>query len=346
MTTKELAGIIGVSRVTLSKVINGAGGVSPEMEERIRKYIEMYNFEPNSQARSLVGKEDQILGFFSTYSEEHAGAGEISSHFATEMLHLVVDKAQKRNYKTLVSLTDSAKDIKSIERFFNARLVRGAILLGYETGSEEIKKLAGRGHPLVLVNQEANTEFGNVSVVNMNDQNWAFTAIEKLVEFGHRDLIYLGCGRPRLPAIRRLEGVQAAQKQYKDRIHSLVTLDGDFSEEKAYRQIYSIYSRGETSKPTGIFAANDIMAIGAMRALISLGYKIPEDVSVIGFDDISISKYITPGLTTMRCDFTKIAAVCVDELLRLIEGKGEGQHIELPVDFIMRGTLGPARSQS
>ncbi len=340
MTTKELAEIIGVSRVTLSKVINGAGGVSPKMEEKIRKYIEMYNFEPNSQARSLVGKEEQILGFFSTYSEENAGAGEISSHFATEMIHLVVDKAQKSDYKTLVSLTNSAKDIKTIERFFSARLVRGAILLGYETGSEAIKRLAGRGYPLVLVNQEMDTKFDNVSVVNMDDQNWAFAAIEKLVEFGHRDIIYLGCKRPRLPAMRRQDGVQDALRRYEDRISSFTILDGDFSEEKAYSQIYSIYSRQGTPKATGIFAANDIMAIGAMRALKSLNYRIPEDISVIGFDDISISRYLTPGLTTMRCDFAKIASTCVDTLIQLIEGKGKGQHIELPVEFIMRGTLG------
>ena len=74
-----------------------------------------------------MGKEEQILGFFSTYSEENAGAGEISSHFATEMIHLVVDKAQKSDYKTLVSRTNSAKDIKTISGF-SARLVRGAIL--------------------------------------------------------------------------------------------------------------------------------------------------------------------------------------------------------------------------
>ena len=340
MTTAELAKLIGVSRVTVSKVINGAEGVSPRMREKVQKYIDFYGFEPNSQARSLVGKEEQIIGFFSAYSEANAGAGMISSHFATEMIHLVVDEAQRRDYKTLVSITEAARDTKAIERFFSSRLIRGAVLLGYETGNEEVKRLAEKGFPLVLVNQEKDTEFDNVSVVNMDDEQKAFDAVEKLVEFGHRDLIYLGCGRSRLPAMRRQKGVNAALQKYRGSIDSLLTLNGDFCEEKAYSQIYAVYSR-HGKKPTGIFAANDIMAIGAMRALKALHYRIPEDVSIIGFDDISISKYLTPGLTTMRCDFRKIASAAVDALIGLIEEKGCRQHIELPVEFMMRGTLGP-----
>lgn len=341
MTTEELAKIIGVSRVTLSKVINGAGGVAPRTERKIRQYIDMYNFEPNSKARSLVGKEEQIIGLFSAYSDKNSGASNnITSHFATEMINLVISNAQKFDYKTLVYLTEREKDIKSIERILSGSMVRGAILLGYDTGSTDIRRLAERGYPLVLVNQERDSHYENVAVVNMDDQVSAYYAIERLVHNGHKNILYIGCSRPRLPAIRRHEGVKSAAGKCQHLIEKLTEIDCDFSEEKAYREIYRLYSSLEADKPTGIFAANDIMAIGAMNALKDLGYEVPRDVSVIGFDDISISKYITPGLTTMRCNFDKIASVSVNSLIDLIEHRDVMRHVEIPVEFIERGTLG------
>ena len=340
MTTEELAKIIGVSRVTLSKVINGVGGVSPKTEEKIRKYIEEYNFEPNSKARSLVGKEEQIIGLISAYSESYSGASKnISSHFATELIHLAVNSAQKRGYKTLVCLTDVEKDVRSIERLFNSKLIRGAILLGYNTGNEDIERIGKHGYPIVLVNQERDSRYKNTVAVNMDDQVSAYFAIEKLVERGHKRILYIGCNRHRLPAMRRHEGVMSALQKHKDEIESLAEIDCDFNEEKAYNETKRIFSEKTGKKPTGIFAANDIMAIGAMNALKELGYDIPGDVSIIGFDDIPVSKYLTPGLTTMSCNFEQIAATAVNSLIDLIEGAEVVNHIELPAEYVERGTL-------
>ena len=347
MTTEELAKIIGVSRITLSKVINGAGGVAPSTEKKIREYIDRYNFVPNSKARSLVGKKEHIIGLFSAYSQKNSGASsDITSHFATEMINLVVNNAQKCDYKTLVYLTEQQEDTKSIERIINSSMVRGAILLGYDTGSTEIKYLAERGYPLVLVNQEKDSYYDNVVVVNMDDQVSASYAIEMLVRNEHRNILYIGCDRHRLPAIRRQKGVRSAVEKWQYKIDKLTEINCDFSEEKAYHEIYRMYSSSETDKPTGIFAANDIMAIGAMNALKALGYNIPKDVSIIGFDDITISKYLTPGLTTMRCNFDKIASVSVNSLVDLIEKRDTVRHVEVPVEFIERGTLSKAKKRN
>jgi LacI family transcriptional regulator len=341
MTTEELAKIIGVSRVTLSKVINGAGGVSPKTEEKVKKYIEEYNFEPNSRARSLVGKEEQIIGFISAYSESYSGASKnIASHFATELVNLAVNSAQKRGYKTLVCLTDVEKDVNSIERLFNGKLIRGAILLGYNIGNEDIDRIGSKGYPLVLVNQERDSHYRNTVVVNMDDQISAYFAIEKLVENGHRDILYIGCNRRRLPAMRRHEGVMSALKKHESEIQKFSEIDCNFSEEKAYEEVKKLYADKAAKNPTGIFAANDVMAIGAMNALKELGYRIPEDVSIIGFDDIPLANYITPGLTTMRCNFEQIADIAVNSLIDMIEGKEVVNHIELPTEFVNRRSLG------
>ncbi len=340
MTTEELAKIIGVSRVTLSKVINGVGGVAPKTEAKIRKYIEEYNFEPNSKARSLVGKEEQIIGLISAYSGKYSGASKnITSHFATELVNLAVNSAQQRDYKTLVCLTDVEKDVRSIERLFNSKLIRGAILLGYNTGNEDIERIGKHGYPIVMVNQERDARYKNTVAVNMDDQVSAYFAIGKLVEYGHKNILYIGCNRHRLPAMRRHEGVMSALQKYGDEIEQFKEIDCDFSEEKAYNEIKRIYGGKKSGKPTGIFAANDVMAIGAMNALKELGYSIPEDVSIIGFDDIPMAKYLTPGLTTMSCNFEVIASTAVNSLIDLIEGKEVVGHIELPARFVERGSL-------
>ncbi len=344
MTTEELAKLIGVSRVTVSKVINGADGVSEKTARKVKEYIEKYNFVPNSGARSLVGKHERIIGLFSAYSETNSGAGEnITSHFATEMINLVVSEAQKRGYKTLVQLTKDQSEIRAIDHMLAGRMVNGAILLGYDTGSREVMELAEHDYPLVLVNQERDSFRPNVAVVNMDDQASAFFAIAKLVQYGHKDILYLGCGRHRLPAMHRHEGVSSAKVKFQESIDRLTEIDCNFDEQRAYAEVRNIFS-GDGWKPTGIFAANDIMAIGAMNALKDLGLSIPQDVSVIGFDDISISRYLSPKLTTMHCDFRKIASASVEALISLIDGTATHRHVELPVEYVERETLGYAKN--
>lgn len=340
MTTEELARIIGVSRITVSKVINGKGGVAPATEKKIRDYIQQYNFEPNSQARSLVGKKEKIIGFFTTYSNESSGATHVTSHFATELTNLVINYAQNRDYKTLVAITDVKDGVQEIERFLNSGLVRGAILFGYETGNKGIKQLAAKEYPLVLVNQNAASEYENVAVVNMQDEKWAYYAIERLVELGHRRLLYLGCERRRLPAKRRKQGAFAAAHHHQDSIDVFTEVNGDFNEDTAYDIVKDVFARAKPEERyTGIFAANDLMAIGAINALKDLGLSVPEDVSVIGFDDISISKYLSPSLTTIHYNFPEIASVSVNTLIDAVEGKPIERCAELELEFVDRETL-------
>lgn len=346
MTTEELAKLIGVSRVTVSKVINGAEGVSEKTAKKVREYIEKYNFVPNSGARSLVGKRERIIGLFSAYSESNSGAGEnTTSHFATEMINLVVSEAQKKGYKTLVQLTKGDTEVREIEHMLASQMVCGAILLGYNTGNKDILALAEKNYPLVLVNQERDSFRENVAVVNMDDQASAVFAIAKLIQYGHRDILYLGCNRHRLPAMHRNEGVASAKVKFQQHIDSLTEIDCNFDENIAYSEVKRLYSQ-EGKKPTGIFAANDLMAIGAMNALKELGLAIPQDVSVIGFDDIAISRYLTPKLTTMHCDFKRIASASVESAIALIDGQETQRHKELPVEFVERETLSYAKPDS
>lgn len=341
MTTEELAKLIGVSRVTLSKVLNGKGGVAPATVEKIQKYVETYHFEPNSQARGLVGKKDKIIGFFTAFNSETDANGHIPIHFPSEMTNLIIAEAQKYGYKTLVSITKSSDDFDSIVKFLNSGLVLGAILLGFETGSKANEEWSVQGHPLLLINQEETMEGKNVSLVNMDDEEWAFKAVEMLVQKGHRRILYLGSSLSRLPAQRRSRGAKRAFELYEKDIDRLWWRDADFEEDLAYQVTKCIFE-GNGVHPTGIFAANDVMAIGAMTALKDLGYQIPNQVSVIGFDDIAISRYLSPALTTINSNFMDIARRSVRILIDNIEGKRSACHEEAELTFVERETLAEA----
>lgn len=340
MTTEELAKIIGVSRVTLSKVINGVGGVAPKTEAKVKEYIEKYNFEPNTAARSLVGKEEPVIGLFSAYTESNAGAGEeITSHFATELINLVVNEAQKLGYNTLIHLTPGNTDLRSLDRILGRRLVQGAILVGYDSDNKEIQNLIARGYPLVLINQEREPLADNVGVVNMGDKDAAFDAVSRMIESGRKRILYIGGNPSRLPSIRREEGVRQACEKYKDKVIRFTKINGEFNEEKTYTEVLKLYKSEGNDKPDAIFAANDIMAIGAINALKELNIKISDEVAVIGHDDIQISKYLSPALTTMRCSFRNIASSGVNMLVGMIENKEISRNIELSTEYIERETF-------
>lgn len=118
MTTKEMAEIIGISRITLSKYLNGKGGISKKSAEKIDRYLQLYNFTPNIHARSLAGKKERIISFVTTFSAVSDGVSRISSHFATMFTNHILAQAKTFDYKVLVSITDMANAAVEVEQLF------------------------------------------------------------------------------------------------------------------------------------------------------------------------------------------------------------------------------------
>lgn len=341
MTTKEMAELIGVSRITLSKYLNGKGGISKKSAQKIDSYIQKYNFTPNTHARSLAGKKERIISFISTFSGVSDGVSRINSHFATMFTNYILAEAKKFDYKVLVSITDMVHARSEIEQLFSSSLIRGAILFGLETGSKELVSLYERKFPLVLVNQEESVPDSHVSLVNMDDESCAAFAVQHLFESGHRRFLYIGSSVKRLPALRRARGVNKAFEMYAGQGVSCIFGNADFKEDLAYAYVHDVYSK-QGVLPTAIIAANDLMAIGAMHALKDLGFNVPDDVSVIGFDDISISGYLSPPLTTFKIDYQLMAEQTMKQLVSLIDQTHEATDVEIPLEFVKRASDGPS----
>ena len=340
MTTSELAEILGISRISLSKYLNQKKGVSAETAARIEAAIKKYKFVPNVYARSLTGKQEKIIGFFSSFSFVFDSHSKISSHFSTEFTNYIIVEAQKLGYKVLITLCNQNDLLSEAQKLFSSKMIMGGILFGYATSSSEVRQLCEKNYPLVLVNQEESYTYPNVSMVNMDDENCAYEHVRRLIELGHRKLLYILSGIQRLPAIRRTRGINRALNDFQDKIESFSSFDGSFNEDISYEGTLSFFSgRDEKEQPTAVIAANDLSAIGCIEALHSLGYKIPDDISVSGFDDILISSYLTPSLSTFRVDFDLLAKLALEEMDSLIWKKAAGRKIEVEMEYVERESV-------
>jgi len=336
MTTTEMAEIIGISRITLSKYLNGKGGISQKSIDKIERYIKEYNFTPNTHARSLAGKQEQIISFVSTFSGVTDGVSRISSHFATLFTNYILVEAKKFGLKVLVTITDSQHAIGELEQLFSSSLIRGAVIFGLESGSEGFERINSCGYPVVLVNQEEQSPSPNISLVNMDDQKCAYDTVMRLVDEGHTRLMYIGSSLKRLPALRRQWGVNQALEDLHGEDVTCILGNADFKEDLAYEYVHTYFSEHE-EHPTAIIAANDLTAIGLLAAFREGRVSVPGDVAVVGFDDIPPVRYLDPPLTTVRQPLEELGERAVEVLLAAIAGGAPTVHALTP-ELIVRGS--------
>lgn len=338
MTTKEFANLIGVSRITLSKVLNDKEGVSKETEDKIKKYIKKYNFTPNNSARNLAGKKSNIIGLFFKESTFDYIDSDIRSHFSTEFLNCALNQAQKYGYKILVSVIKSEEEYSEITKLFKSSLISGGILLGYSKFDEKLKEVLKEKNKMILINQEEEISLENIGIVNINDNDGIQRALNIIIKNGHKKILYIGGKIDRLPGLRREKSFLEFCEKNKSLIKTSFFKRGDFSRKSGYDITQNIL-KNEKNLPTAILAANDIMAIGAIEAIKKSGLRVPEDISVVGFDNIEISKYIEPKLSTVGYNYEEIAGKAIDMLVALINDEKNEKKIEIETKFIERESL-------
>lgn len=334
MKLKDIALLCGVSETTVSKVINNYPDVSSKTRKKIQDMIEKKNFIPNSSARNLKGKRKNIIGLF-FYVEEKSKEKLSTSSFYSEFIVLSVDAAKKMGYSIIVS-TISKTDLEILEILKN-QTIDGAIIVGgpkNETGFE--KKL--ERHKIVFLDKNSieNISENNISIINPDNVGGAFIATEELIKNGHENIFYLGNSENKISSIERFCGYEDALKKYDLFINKNYIEKVKISEENAYRCIIKKFKT--KNKITAIFAASDILAIGAMKALKELGYKIPEDISIVGFDNINITNYLTPALTTIESLHSGIAKRSIEVLDKMLNKGCSIQEI-VPVKLIVRNSI-------
>ena len=301
----DVARLAGVSHQTVSRVLNDLPNVRPATRTRVEDAIKQLRYRPSTAARSLVTRRSRTIGLITTGNPDY-GPSSILLGF-TEAA---------RNARYLVSISSMLEtDVTSMRAAVELLLsqnVEAIVLIAAHRGALEAIQGIDLGVPLIAVESSGRVGFHSVSIDQFRG---AFDATEHLVGLGHRSIIHLAGPEDSMDATERVRGWRAALSE-----HGLVALEplvGDWSPGSGYR-LGQQYAADPARSFTALFAANDQMALGAMHAFSQAGIRIPDDVSVIGFDDIPEAEHLTPPLTTIRQDFAELGGTVMSTLLELI----------------------------
>lgn len=324
LTIKDIAREAGVSITTVSRVLNNKEeGMSKETREKVLAVMQEANFQPNKLARGLVTKRSSMLGLI---------VPNISNPFFPELCRGAEDEANKRNYSLIIcNSDDQLQKEENYLRLLKEQQVDGILLSSKNRLSQTSKVLLQSGKvPYVLFDrgEEANKQSG----VFLDNERGGYLAGKHLTDLGHTQIACMTGPSEILNSQQRLSGFQRALMEASIELPPSLILVGGFQMDKAY-QVAKEFLNNNTV--TAIFAANDLMACGIYQAAHEIGIQIPEQLSIVGFDDISLVSALIPKLTTIRQDTYGMGRKAIELLINEIEKK-ESEAIVFEPTLIVR----------
>ncbi|MEK4979249.1 LacI family DNA-binding transcriptional regulator [Bacillus sp. FSL K6-6540] len=332
-TIYDVAREAGVSIATVSHVINGKGKISRERREEILDIMKRLNYRPNAIASALAGKRTFTLGLL---------VPDISNPFFAEMARSVEDQGHQLGYSVIICSTDNQEEkVKRYVNLLRQKQVDGVIIGTGISHGELLKPL--QEHSLAIALIARDNPALDASSVRVHDLEGGRLAAEHLLQLGHRRLAVLAENERVTSSSERVRGfVEAAAS------HGLELSPGciaacDHKIEDGYRRAKAMLELAV--RPTALFCCNDLLAVGALRAARELGLRVPEECSVVSFDDTILASVTDPPLTVIAQPIEQMGRMAVDLVVRGLSGKGDpARPIVLPPELIVRQstTLPPA----
>ena len=337
-TLKEVAKKAGVSITTASKILNDKPfqiHISEETKKKVLEVAKELNYYPNIFARSLRTKKTGIVGVIvSDITDPYFGG--------------IINGAEKvLNENDYYFLLSSAQNSPRREELYLTKLrksrVDGLLILGgtQRFTNNEVEQLVRSGIPIVVVGRSA--PHPDICSVTVDNFTGGFLATELLIKLGHQDIVHITTTEPRVDGEERLNGYKSAMEKHELKNKCWIE-KGDITAESGYKAMTNILKKGK--RPTAVFAFNDISALGVMRAIRNQGLRIPENIAVVGFDDIPIAAHFDPPLTTMRQPQEEMGRRGAELLIRAIREREKGaerENIGLEAKLITRKSSGSKR---
>lgn len=337
LTLKDVAVQAGVSPKTVSRVINGEAYVRPEVRAAVQRVVDELGYRPNAFARELSSSRSFLLGLY---------FDDPSSTYAADLQRGALARCRTRSYHLVVEQVtrDQPSWLAECEASLRAMRLGGAILTPPLCDWPELLDLFARMDvPVVRISPGDYPE--RTAAVEMDERGAARELTEALIALGHRDIGFIQGNLEHHAAARRLEGFREAMVAAGLALAPDRTLQGDFT----FRSGLEAGERllAATPRPSAIFAANDEMALGVLVAAMRAGIAVPDQLSIVGFDDAAIARMAWPPLSTVRQPHVEMAAAAVD----LLDGiaRSDDRAIadrtrRLPYTLVLRGSSGPLAS--
>jgi DNA-binding LacI/PurR family transcriptional regulator len=326
VSIKDIAQEAGVSPSTVSRALHNHPQISTETGERVQRLAQEMGYTPSLLARSLVTQDTATIGLVITYTADP---------FLSRLVQGVEETARNNGYS--VFLSSSYRDYErelEVVRSFHERRTSGIIITGSQIDTDYLELDARFPLPIVLIN--CRTYPYSVSA---DKKSGVKQAVEHLVQLGHRRIAFVSNAKLSTDRDRKTSYQQVLRK-HDIPIDDTLIVEGDGKLESGVRAGQKLLSLPQP--PTAIFCFNDMTAMGVLTALREADLQVPRDCSVVGFDDLEISAYLSPPLTTVRQPCYRMGQAAIRMLLQLIRGESDMQAEVLPTELIVRQTTGLA----
>ncbi|PKM51988.1 MAG: LacI family transcriptional regulator [Firmicutes bacterium HGW-Firmicutes-7] len=309
VTITDIAKMGNVSVATVSRVINNkAKGVSDENRVRILGIIDKYNFQPSAVARGLVTKKSNIIGLI---------IPDISNPYYTRLAKAVEDEVNEKGYNVILCDGSSSEKVINYLDFLNKHYVSGIVYTNIHCICNSIlDKLTKSSLPVVFLDLKSN--ISNSRSVYIDNKKAMYDLMCYLISVGHKDIALMTGPIDSYSTSERYKGYIQALEEYQIPLDEALIIEGDFSIEKGYETMGKLLDRKKSISV--VACCNDLMAIGAINMLEDSGIKVPDEISIVGFDNIEMSRIIRPKLTTVAQPNYEMGREAARMVIDIIEG--------------------------
>ncbi len=334
VTIKDVARVAEVSPSTVSRVISDSSQISSETKERVRAVMDSLGYHPNAIARSLVNQRCNSIGLVMARPTDRA----LANPFFNDIIQGIAAVTQQENFSLMLTSADSYEsETREALNLLKKRQVEGLILMASRTSGEIITTLVRENYPFVLVGRSQ--EHKEIPRVDNNNIKAVKETVRELIAKGYSNIAFLSGPKDYVVCQDRLQGYREALAEAGLVFRPELISYAEFSYEAGIKKAHNLLARGQQQIDL-IFGADDLLALGALRAAEARGWKVPDDIGIIGFNDTPAASLVNPGLTTVKIPIKEMGERAARMLISIIEDhKYQGEEVIIPTEIVWRDSV-------
>lgn len=337
LTIDKIAELAAVSRTTVSRVINNHPNVRQTVRERVLRVIDEHSYVPQAAAQNLASRRTNIISLFIPRNALTI----FSDPFFSYVIQGIAETCASVGYFLMVSMITADIDQDFFQHMTRSRHSDGVIILSSDMDDPILPMLKGR-MPLVLIG--SHPYFRDLNWVDAENHEGARKAVDHLIRLGHRRIASISGPLQMAAAVDRRNGYKQALLEAGLPILPELLIEGNFTQDSGYDAMIALLRR--TPRPTAVFIASDMMAAGALQAAHETGVAVPDDLAIVGFDDVPMASFVNPPLTTIRQPIYELGTIAVRLLIEQLSGQERRPtQTRIPTQLIVRQSCGAVEAR-